>query len=376
MLEFLRVNGRGRAWLLICSLLLFLPVSALAQTEPERLRIGFLCPAAEDHPFWGLVARVMQAAADDLDIELIVKYDITRSTYTTKRLGNFLLNTDPPLDYMLTKYWSAVTEYHLKLAEERGTKIFIFNSDIYGDEHKMIGRPRGRYANWIGHMVPDDIKAGMSLAEMLIGRVAQPQQSRKVHVLGLMSPGGSAVGADRLRGLESQVKAMPNTVLEHIEEINWDVSPAREATEGLLEKYPLTDVIWTANEAIAWGAVQGAEQAGRAPGKDIFVGGFDWNPDSLNALVDGRMTATMVGHFLEGAWALILAHDYHHELDFVGDAGVRILTSLVAVTPDNYNRFKKFFNGKYLEQTDFRRFSKKYNPELKSYNFNVEQFLE
>lgn len=376
MLEFSRTGGPGKAWFLILSLLLFLPVSTSAQAAPERLRIGFLCPAAEDHPFWGLIARVMQAAAVDLDIELIVKYDITRSTYTTKRLGNFMLNADPPLDYMLTKYWSSVTEYHLKLAEARGTKVLIFNSGIPAEDQKILGHPRGRYANWIGNMVPDDRKAGMDLTELLISRAAQVAPDGKVSVLGLISPGGTAVGSDRQRGLELQVKATPGVVLEHIEEINWDISPAREATAALLGKYPRTNVIWAANEAITWGAVQGVEQSGKEPGKDILVGGFDWNPESLKALVNGKLTATMVGHFLEGAWALILAHDYHYGFDFADDTGLYMTTPLHAVGVANIERYKDVMNTEYWEEIDFRKFSKKYNPALRAYNFNINQFLE
>jgi ABC-type sugar transport system substrate-binding protein len=375
MLEFLQMNGRIKAWLWALLWLLALPLSLSAQAE-ERLRVGFLCPATEDHPFWGLVVRVMQAAADDLDIELIVKYDITRSTYTTKRLGNFLLNTDPPLDYMLTKYWSAVTEYHLKLAETRGTKVLIFNSGIPADDRKTVGHPRGRYANWIGNMVPDDKKAGMDLTEILIGRAAQLAPDGKVYVLGMISPGGTTVGSDRQNGLELQVKAMSGAVLEHIEEVNWDILPAREATATLLEKYPRTNVIWAANEAITWGAVQSIEQLGRVPGREIFVGGFDWNPDSLKALADGRLSATMVGHFLEGAWALILAHDYHYGFDFADETGLYMTTPLHAVNVANIGRYKDVMRAEYWDEVDFRKYSKKYNPALASYNFNINQFLE
>ncbi|MBN1379154.1 MAG: ABC transporter substrate-binding protein [Gammaproteobacteria bacterium] len=364
-----------------CLLFVLLAINtSLVFAESERLRVGFLCSAPPGHPFWGPVVQAMQAVANDLDIELIVKYDETRSTYVTKRLGNHLISKGPKLDYFLTKYWSSVTDSHIQQAKERGTKVFVFNSDILREDYPTVGRrPREMHAHFIGQAVPDDRKAGYELASILVKRAQQIKAGSsddKINVLALVAPAVSAVRYIRVEGLKTKIDEIPEAILEDVVETNWESGSASQVIADLLQQYPQTDVIWSANEAIAWGAVQAVEKLNKIPGKDIIVGGFDWEDESIKAIADGRMTASMFGHFMEGAWALLLVHDYHYGFDFADDFGVRISTPLAAITTDNYEKYQPLIQDADWEDIDFKKFSKKYNPQLKSYNFNINQFIK
>ncbi|HEX7028814.1 MAG TPA: ABC transporter substrate-binding protein [Gammaproteobacteria bacterium] len=374
MLHHMRCFNHGLHRRLLFSLLI---ISATAAAEPAKLRIGFICAAGPDHPFWGQVAQVMQAAANDLDIDLIVKYDLSRSSYASKKAGIQLLGSDPKLDYMLTPYWGSVTPAHLEYAQQHGIKVFAFNSDVPEAEYEEVGQfPRQKYANWIGHMVPDDKVAGYDLAAALFERARKTNGATRISVLALNGPFESTVGTSRLAGLKSKVEEESGAVLEDVVLTNWEAGAASKTAADLLTKYPGVDVLWAPNESITWGALLAVEKSGKTPGKDIYIGGFDWNPESAKAIADGRITASMFGHFLEGAWALILAHDYHHGFDFADDKGVRITTPLNIINAGNYKQYTNLLQEGNWEQVDFRKFSKKYNPQLKSYNFNISQFLE
>lgn len=367
---------RGRQ---VCLLLVFLILNAPAFAQSQKLRVGFLCAAPPDHPFWGQVIQVMQAAADDLNIELVIKYDLSRSSYATKKIGSNLIASDPKLDFLLTRYWDSVTATHIDQAQRRGIKVFVFNSDVPEDEYETVGRfPRQKYANWIGHMVPDDRTAGYDLAGALIdqARAGKKGLVKKISIAGLNGPFESTVGTSRLAGLKSKIGEVPDAVLADVVETNWEAGAASESVAGLLTAYPNLDVIWAPNESITWGALKAVERAGRKPGKDIYIGGFDWNPESLKAIEDGRITASMFGHFLEGAWALILSHDYYYGFDFADEQGVRISTPLSSINAGNHAEYKNVLRESNWERVDFREFSKKYNPQLKSYNFNINQFLK
>jgi ABC-type sugar transport system substrate-binding protein len=351
--------------------------AAGVHAQSENLRVGFISAAPPDHPFWGQVVQVMQAAADDLDINLVVKYDPSRSTYATKRLGNKLIDSDPALDYLLTKYWVGVTDNHIERAQDRGTKVFVFNSDVPEADYEAVGSmPRAKYDNWIGHMVPDDRAAGYDLADILIKRVRKGGRTGKIRVLGLDGPFESTVGTNRIAGLKERVEASPEVDLQEVVATNWEAGAAGEKAAQLLTRYPDTDIVWAPNESITWGALQAVERSDKTPGEDIVVGGFDWNSESVKAIADGRITASMFGHFMEGAWALILVHDYHHGHDFADDTGVRIPTPLNMMTADNYPQYNALLREDGWESVDFRRFSKHHNPDLNSYNFNISQFLE
>lgn len=358
--------------------------STAVSAEPDRLRVGFLSPRPPGHAFWGEVVRVMEAVAQDLDIELVIAYNESHSTIGTKRTGDKLLNSEPKLDFFLSGYWVSLTKYHLRLAQERGIKVFIFNSDIVDTEIEEIGLPRSRFKNWIGQMVPDYFTSSKELTKILIEKTRRTKQKKNVDesvsVIAFMAPDISAIARKRNAGLKRQISISEGAVLH---ETSWDFGSmeswnkdwARDEAVKLLNQYPDVDTIWAANQASAWGAVQAVEQIGKKPGKDIIIGGFDWNSESQKALADGRMTASMFGHFLEGAWALILVHDYYYGYDFADDSGTRIDTPLGALTTDNYESYQKIFAPDFWQEIDFRNFSKKYNPNLKKYNLKIDQFV-
>ncbi|MBN1378935.1 MAG: ABC transporter substrate-binding protein [Gammaproteobacteria bacterium] len=360
---------------LLCVMLL----ASISCASAAPLRVGFLCPKPPGQGFWSQVIQVMQAAAEDLDIKLQVRCDESGSTFGTKRVGDQLLKSEPKLDYLLTGYWAAVTKYHLALAKERGIKVFIFNADIKDVEEEEIGEPRGKYENWIGHMVPDDTAAARELTKILVDHAAGKKKKTTadpVNIYAFVGEGFSTVTRKRNTGLRDQVELMPQVKLHEIPLEFWQVDRAKERAVELMDDPSGVDVIWAGSQDGMWGAAQGVEQAGKIPGKDVFIGGFDWNPDSMQAIADGRISASMFGHFMEGAWALLLVHDYHYGTDFVDDVGVKISTPMSAITSENYQRYKTILNEAHWRSVDFKKRSKIFNPALKSYNFNISQFLD
>jgi ABC-type sugar transport system substrate-binding protein len=296
------------------------------------------------------------------------------------------LKTEPKLDYLITGYWVSSTKHHLKLARELGIKVFIINADIRDTEKEDIGKPRGKYHTWIGHMVPDDQGAAMELAETLINYARQMKNkpaSDDLHVYSFSGKSQSTVTLKRNTGFRNQVASMPGVksheklvLAEDRVDRDTKVDRTRKWVAELINNASEMDVIIAGGQDEMWGAMQGVAQAGKTPGKDVFIGGFDWKSDSIKAIADGRISASMFGHFMEGAWALLLVYDYHQGIDFADDIGTKILTPMTALTPDNYERYKTILNNKYWQDVDFKQLSKKYNPALKAYNFNINQFIQ
>src|SRR5690606_13087637 len=122
--------------------------------------------------------------------------------------------------------------------------------------------------------------------------------------------------------------------------------------------------------------IQAVEAMGKKPGKDIFVGGIDWSDEGIKAVADRKMSTSVGGHIFEGAWSLILVHDYHYGIDFVNDPGVRSMTSMHSVSTDNVNDYKKKLRNQDWSRIDFKRFSKKHNPDLDKYDFSLNGLLK
>lgn len=345
-----------------------------AQQPPKAV---FLAPnQVGAQPFWTQAIEIMQAAAEDLKIELKIVYS-KPSSYRQKKDGLAALTSRPPPDYLLSLYMIEATEPHLKLAEQSGIRSFIFNAGVVPDDREKIGRPRGKYRHWLGQLIPDDRQAGYLLADHLIDRAkaaGKTDKTGKVHLIGI---GGFGVSIDESRenGLNKRINEQDDAVLDKTILTGWLRTVAYNETIKALEKFPEAGVIWCVSDATALAAIEAAKKLGRTPGQDIFIGGIDWNLNAIKAVASGEMTVTVGGHILEGARALILIHDYHHGIDFANEPGVEMQTPMKPITVDNAEEYLHRLNKLDWHKVDFRQFSKKYNPELKTYDLSLDVLL-
>ncbi len=141
----------------------------------------------------------------------------------------------------------------------------------------------------------------------------------------------------------------------------------------MLRSQPDIDVIWAANDAMALGALDAARTAGRAPGKDLFLGGIDLGYETLVAICEGSLTVSIGGHFLDGARAILLVHDHHRGLDF---EPWKIRSPLVSATHENAGRCCRFFEERAWGTVDFTRFSRAGNPHAEPPGFSLDSLVD
>lgn len=346
--------------------------------QAEPLQVSFLSPDPPENLFWGNVIAFMEAVADDLDVELDVVVSKGNSTYAMKRDGLEIINRDDPPDVILTGYWNEATDKLLEAAAGEDIDFFLFNTDISSKERLKVGQPRGRHPHWIGHMNPDDSRAGYDLAGLLAeaARGLERPGGGPIKIAGLSGTADSAVSGERTAGLRKRAESSPDLAVADIVHTTWHRETAEKATETLLEKHPDLTVIWTVADALALGAIDTLKANGRQPGVDAVTGGIDWSDEAIQAVKRGEMVATLGGHFMEGGWALILAHDYHRGIDFADDTGLSIVAPMQAITAENVDRYTRRLGDRDWGKINFKRFSKHYNPSLEQYDFSLDALLE
>lgn len=329
-------------------------------------------------PFWAQVVTIMKAAAKDLDMDLRCVYSKSNS-YSLKKDGLAALNDPDKPEYFITGYWNASTEHHLERAEQLGIRTFIFNSGVAPQERGEVGLPREKYKLWIGQMTPDELQGGYVLADNLINRAKArgKTDAGKVHVVALGGWGNkNEIEEDRYAGLRKRINEQNDAVLDKFVLTGWVKSTAYNELLDILKQPPTTDVVWSASDVMALGAVEAVKDAGKTPGRDVLIGGIDWSREGIDAVESGDMAITMGSHYLEGVKALILVHDYHYGFDFAKELGVVMHTQLKPITSDNAEAYREKLNNLDWGQIDFKRFSKKYNPALKDYDFTLDQLLD
>ena len=333
------------------------------------MQVTFLNPGDASDPFFDTLVAFMRRAAGDFGVELEV-VDGHRDHAKLKSNARAVVERATPPEYLLLVNEQGLAVEVLPAASARGIQVLLLNEGLMVPDRQTLGTPGERHAGWLGELVPDDRRAGQLLAETLIE--AARASRRGGGKLGLAALGGSFTSSSLLRinGLRQAVAAAPDVVLHEVVAANWQQERARAETARLLAAHPDLAVVWSASDQMALGAAEAIAAAGRAPGRHVLLGGIDWAPFAFGEVREGTFTATVGGHFLDGAWAIVLLYDHHHR----PQAGpIAEKSQLAVVTKTNVDAYERLFSHRL--QVDFRQFSKVHNPAQPSYRFGVDAVL-
>ena len=355
---------------LLLALLVWTPAFA-----GSPIKVTFVNPSHPGSEFWATVTSFMRAAAGDLGMELKVVYaskssDIDRLEYI--QLFEREANAPEKPDFMITHFRQGAAKTILDIAEQAGVKTFFFNTEVPADERDIVGLPRENYKTWIGHMYPDDTQAGFDLAEILLREGTKKGLQGEDGTLGVVGLSGnqhSVAALNRNQGLKQAVAEQGQTLLQ-IVFTKWKRPVADELATKLMQRFPNATIFWSASDDIALGALDAIKKAGKTPGQDMLVGGFDWRINALEAIQAGEMAASGGGHFMEGGWAMVMLYDYANGVDFAGGSA-QMVSRLRFLDQSNVDAYLTHFSGQDWDKIDFRTFSKAENPELKEYDFSL-----
>lgn len=349
--------------------LIFMLVPTFVFSSPNVLMV---LPAAPQNPFWGLVASTTQKVAKDLNINLKIRYGNDRSAYR-KQISR--VSQEKNIDYLITYYERGTGKEMLENLEKTKIKTFFINSDITPDsDKKKMGLPREKFKNWIGHMYPDDEKAGYDLAKSLIKQASRSKAGR-IEVVGISGGRASTPGLLRAKGLKRACQEDPRCdlkVLVYIPE--WNPDNAADRAAAFMERFPNTSVFWAASDLMASKIITKLGQNNKKLHEDYYAGGIDLTPETLKNLQANKVNASVGGHFMEGVWALILINDYHKGIDFKDDIGLVMKSEMLVVDSDNITKLQDKLTQQALQKFDYRVLSKAVKPS-KKYHFDLEYLL-
>ena len=129
---------------------------------------------------------------------------------------------------------------------------------------------------------------------------------------------GDPENVDAQYRTEFSVKALEDAGFE-VNELddqvgNWDQATAQQLVANSLSQYgDDVEVVFCNNDAMALGALQSIEAAGRTVGEDIFLVGVDALSEALEDVIAGTMTGTVF-------------NDHFSQSHSAADAAVRFLT--------------------------------------------------
>lgn len=337
------------------------------------MKVAYLHLGSEDDPFYGKMVAFMRIAAAQLGVELEV-VECFRDSARIREEGEALVARSTRPDVLLLPNHKGLALDLIPKADAAGIRVLLVNEGLLVAEKSTLGDPGERYPLWTGEMVPDEREYGRLLARFLIGEArgrGMAAADGRVHLCALTG-GFTFASISRRSGLQAEVAGHDDLHLAAILPADWERSRARTLTAQALTATPEITVVWSASDEMALGAIEAIEAAGRRPGRDLLVGGVDWAPLVPDKIRDGVLTASVGGHFMDGAWALVMAFDHHH------GAGAQVhhaRSRPALLTRDRIDDYALFFDRQSWSAIDFGRFSKARNPALARYDFSVEAVL-
>jgi ABC-type sugar transport system substrate-binding protein len=315
-------------------------------------------------PFWRTVSRLMEAAARALGIELEVLY-AERDHLLMLRQADELAQRAASPDYVvIVNEKMAAREIIEKLARSRA-KVFVIHNDLTLDQRREIGNERERFRHWIGTAVFDNARGGYRLMEELYRQLG----AREPRIIGITGDPSTPVSLERANGVQDFIDGARRGRVYQLVYGDWSYADGEQKARVLLARYPDTNIVWAANDSMALGALRAVTS------RPVLVGGMGGWPDALQSVAAGGLAASAAGHYLIGAWAMVMLHDYHRGTDFATQGGaLQKLDHLYVVNRDNVARYEQAVFGA-AAAPDFRTYSRALQRRPGPYDFSIEHLM-
>lgn len=166
-------------------------------------------------------------------------------------------------------------------AKKAGIPVILLDRSV----DPSLAKPGVDYVTFIGS---DFVDEGKRAAEALIKAV-----NGKAKIIQLEGTTGSSPANDRAKGFKDAIKGHPDMQIIASQSGDFARDKGRQVAETLLQAHPDATAIYAHNDEMAIGAIAALEAAGKKPGKDVLVVSVDGERDGLQAIIDGKMLATV-----------------------------------------------------------------------------------
>lgn len=183
-------------------------------------------------------------------------------------------------------------------AKRAGIPLFVIDRKV--DE--KVAKPGQDFVAFIGS---DFYQEGRRAAEWLVKTT-----KGKAKVIELQGSTGSSPAIDRQKGFADYIKKHPGIQIVASQTGNFTRDEGRKVMEALIQAHPEATSVYAHNDEMALGAITALETAGRKPGKDITIVSIDGQRSALEAIIAGKLGATVECNPRFGVKAFQTLKDY------------------------------------------------------------------
>ena len=166
-------------------------------------------------------------------------------------------------------------------AKRAGIPVILLDRSV----DPSLAKPGEDYITFIGSdFIEEGRRAGEWLTKTMNG---------KANIIELQGTTGSSPANDRRTGFANFIKNHPEMKIVASQSGDFARDKGRQVAETLLQSNPTANAIYAHNDEMAIGAIAALEAAGKKPGQDVTIVSIDGTRDALQAIIDGKMGATV-----------------------------------------------------------------------------------
>lgn len=248
-------------------------------TRDGPIRIAFL-PVAPDFTYYASMREGVEAMADQVDAEAITVGppgsgdNEVHVALIEQVLSSPSVHGLPDVHGLIVAVRDAeLAAPVLRQAVDAGVIVVVANSDLQSFPtpiHAVVGYSQNGANRAMGDYA---------------GRLAAGQAMQ----VGIIEGAPGYHSTEAVSGFRKGLAEHAQLTVVGSEQGGWSVEGGKSAAETLLREHPGIGLIWAANDNMIMGARLAAHAAGRS---DILLLGRDGDPDALQMVAEGDLTAT------------------------------------------------------------------------------------
>ena len=351
----------------LISIFILLNLFYAVSSDARDINVVFLNPG---HPssnatgsFWANVTGFMEAAADDVNINLVTIYAY-RNHVLMKSLAQQVIEQKPEYVILVNEKGIALNIFR-EIAAHNIPVFMLLNTLTEAEYNLLSTRERNLL---IGSVTPDNYlvgrKLGNDLVNVYLERKHHNESDKMINFLALQGDHTTPAATERERGLLDALKGHQNINIIDSSVANWSRQQSYQKVKGILQRSRI-DIIWTANDAMAFGAKQAVIEA--PINYQPIIGGVNWDISAEGYVVD----ISYGGHVALGAYAITMLKDID-EGKFTTTEKHQVIDIFESSRSKYFSLFKTLLNTQQLSRYDFTRFRQ---SSLSSMNFSIANML-
>ncbi|GGD79009.1 ABC transporter substrate-binding protein [Lacimicrobium alkaliphilum] len=341
--------------------------------ELNAVEVLFVSPSSPEDPFFSRVELYTNMAAESLNLHVETIYGGGHRIYQHQELNKRLQVSRP--DYLVLQIFSGSGEPLFELLSQYpDMNVITLERLLLKDESDAIGLPGEKHRNWIGEIYIDNQTASRKLSRHLLKVCKEQAEKNRNGVVGLNGFHGYEADS-REAGLKQAITAQSAFRLNQVVNAKWQRELAQQQTATLMQRYPDTSIFWSASDWLALGVSDALINGGFK--QKFCIGGFDWLPEMLDAIKQQKVNASVGGHFMMGAWAMVMISDHlnfsRRESKNYNMGSVKMEMGLA--TRENAETVSRLLQPEFWKEVDFHRFSLTHS-QRESYDFSLQRLME